>query len=293
MRRLLLLLLVLTGFLLFAFAESRRDPVVRRATLALADWPHGAPPIRVALVSDLHLGNASTNVARLTRIADQVSGERPDLILIAGDLVAGARQASLPELAGPLSHFHARLGIVAVPGNHDWGVGIDPTREALRRAGIPMLQNQAIARGPLALGGLDDEATGHARPRQVLAALAGLHGARVVIGHTPDDAPFFAHGLVLAGHTHCGQVVLPLIGAPIAMSRYGARYRCGVVREGERTVVIGAGTGTSDVPLRFNAPPDWWLLTLGPRALDQPRRLQPQHHARDAEHRRASPAYRR
>lgn len=265
MRRLLLLLLVVTGFLLFAFAESRRDPVVRRATLALADWPRGAPPLRVALVSDLHLGNASTNVARLTRIADQVSGERPDLILIAGDLVAGAREKSVPELAGPLSHLHAPLGIVAVPGNHDWRVGIDAIRQALRRAGIPMLQNQAITRGPLALGGLDDEGTGHSRSKQVLAALDQLPGARVVMGHTPDDAPQFARGLVLAGHTHCGQVVLPLIGAPVMMSRYGERYRCGLVREGARTVVIGAGTGTSDVPLRFNAPPDWWLLTLGPR----------------------------
>lgn len=264
MRRLLLPLLVVTGFLLFASAESRRDPVVRRASLALADWPPGAPPIRVALVSDLHLGNASTDVARLTRIADQVSAERPDLILLAGDLVAGAQQASVPELAGPLSHLHARLGVVAVPGNHDWGVGVDLLRPVLERAHVTLLQNQAIERGPLALGGLDDEATAHSRPKQVLAWLDRLRGARVVVGHTPDDAPVFARGLVLAGHTHCGQVVLPLFGAPISMSRYGGRYRCGVVREGARTVVIGAGTGTSDVPLRFGAPPDWWLLTLGP-----------------------------
>ena len=265
MRRfLLLLLLVLTGLLLFAWLESRRDPIIRRATLALADWPRGVRPVRVALVSDFHLGNASTDVSRLTRIADQISGTRPDLILIAGDLVAGARQASLPELVGPLSRLHAPLGVVAVPGNHDWRVGIASTREALRRVGIPMLQNQAIERGPLALGGLDDEATGHARPEQVLAALEHLHGARVVVGHTPDDALFFAHGLVLAGHTHCGQVMLPLLGQPISVSRYGERYRCGVVHEGARTVVIGAGTGTSDVPFRFGAPPDWWLLTLGP-----------------------------
>ena len=265
MRRvLLLLLLVPIGFLLFAWTESRRDPVVRRATLALADWPHGAASMRVTLISDLHLGNASTDVARLTRIADQVSAERPDLILIAGDLVAGERQASVPELAGPLLHLHARLGVVAVPGNHDWAVGIARLRPVLAAAHVTLLRNQAIARGPLALGGLDDEATGHSKPKQVLAALQHLRGARVVVGHTPDDAPVFAHGLVLAGHTHCGQVVLPLYGPPIAMSRYGERYRCGVVREGARTVVIGAGTGTSDVPLRFNAPPDWWLLTLGP-----------------------------
>ncbi len=266
MRRFLLLLAVsLGGLLLFAFVESRADPVVRRATIALPDWPKGAAPIRVALLSDLHLGNASTDVARLTRIADQVSATRPDLILIAGDLVAGAQVESVGELALPLAHLHARLGVVAVPGNHDWGVGIDLVRAAMRRAHVTLLQNAAVARGPLALGGLDDEATAHARPKRVLAALARVPGARVVVGHTPDDAPAFARGLVLAGHTHCGQVVLPLYGPPIAMSRYGERYRCGLVREGARTVVIGAGTGTSNLPLRLGAPPDWWLLTLGPR----------------------------
>ncbi len=265
MRRFLLLLAVaLTGLLLFAFAESRRDPVVRRATIALSDWPRGAAPIRVALVSDLHLGNASTDVARLTRIADQVSAERPDLILLAGDFVAGGRVRSVGELVVPLGRLHARLGVVAVPGNHDWRAGLPLLRAALGRAGVVLLQNRAIERGPLALGGLDDEATAHSRPGQVLAALDRLTGARVVVGHTPDDAPKFARGLVLAGHTHCGQVVLPLVGAPIQISRFGERYRCGLVREGARTVVIGAGTGTSNLPLRFGAPPDWWLLTLGP-----------------------------
>lgn len=267
MRRfLLLVLLAAAGALLHMLVMARSAPVERRATIGLADWPAGARPIRVALVSDLHLGNASTNEARLARIADRVSAARPDLILLAGDFIAGARLASVPELARPLSHFHAPLGVVAVLGNHDWFVRATPVRRELERIGITVVENGAIERGPLALGLLDDEATGHANPREVRNALAGLPGARVIVGHTPDNAPDFAFGLVLAGHTHCGQVVLPLIGAPILMSRWGERYRCGLVREGPRIVVITAGTGTSNLPFRLGAPPDWWLLTLGPKS---------------------------
>lgn len=69
---------------------------------------------------------------------------------------------------------------------------------------------------------------------------------------------------MLAGHTHCGQVALPLIGPLSTMSRYGRRYACGVVREGARTLVVTAGLGTSGIPLRLGAVPDMWLVEIGP-----------------------------
>jgi predicted MPP superfamily phosphohydrolase len=77
--------------------------------------------------------------------------------------------------------------------------------------------------------------------------------------------------LVLAGHTHCGQIVLPWYGpvttrAPLAGWKplYDARYRCGIVAREGRRVVITAGLGSGTTPIRLGAPPDWWLLTLGP-----------------------------
>jgi predicted MPP superfamily phosphohydrolase len=69
--------------------------------------------------------------------------------------------------------------------------------------------------------------------------------------------------IVLAGHTHCGQIVLPLYGAIETGSKYGNRYLCGVIREHGRAVVVTGGIGTSLLPFRFGAPPDWWLVTLG------------------------------
>jgi hypothetical protein len=70
---------------------------------------------------------------------------------------------------------------------------------------------------------------------------------------------------MVAGHTHCGQIALPLIGPISTMSRYGRRYACGVIREGGKTLVVGAGLGTSVLPIRIGVPPDLWVLELGPK----------------------------
>jgi uncharacterized protein len=93
-----------------------------------------------------------------------------------------------------------------------------------------------------------------------------LPGAPLVIAHSPDVAPALggATPVLLAGHTHCGQWVLPLVGALQVPSRYRQRYRCGVIREGVRTVVVTGGVGTSLLPMRYGAPPDVWLVRVGP-----------------------------
>ena len=71
---------------------------------------------------------------------------------------------------------------------------------------------------------------------------------------------------IFAGHTHCGQIGLPVVGALTYVSRYGDRFACGDIADGDQRVFVGAGLGTSVLPLRFNAPPDVWLVTLGPSA---------------------------
>ena len=118
-----LLAVALAGY---AFLEARRDPVVRRATIALPLWPAGSPPLRVVLLSDLHAGNLSTGVDRLTRIIAQVNSLRPDLVLIAGDFLPGHNPISGARARltlRPLAGLHARLGVVAAPGNHDHWTG--------------------------------------------------------------------------------------------------------------------------------------------------------------------------
>lgn len=257
-------------FALVCFIEATRDPVVRRATIALPGLPRTGAPIRVVLISDLHIGSAAMGSRRLARIVGQINAQRPDLVLIAGDFIYGHDPdgaAKLgPAMIGPLSQLRARLGTIAVPGNHDWWTGIGSVRDQLARAHIDMLSNRAIAVGPLVLGGIDDEYSGHAGVAATLDQVRALPGARILVSHSPDIAPDLPPDmpLLLAGHTHCGQVVLPFYGPISDVTRYGERYRCGVKHEGALTVIVTAGLGTSGAPFRFGAPPDLWLVTLVP-----------------------------
>jgi hypothetical protein len=274
-RRLILVALALAALaillLAFSYWSATREPVVRRASLALPNWPAGEPGLRAVLLSDIHVGGPDMPPERLARIVEQVNALSPDIVLIAGDLItdkrASTRWYSMAEAIAPTAGFRTRLGAFAVLGNHDHWRNADQARAALKRAGVRLLENEAVAVGPLALAGLDDDFTGRARVAQTVAALRALPGAKMVLSHSPDPFAELPRDvqLMVAGHTHCGQVALPLVGPLSTMSRYGRRYACGIVREEGRTLIVTAGLGTSGVPLRLIAVPDMWLIELGPR----------------------------
>lgn len=257
----------LAALILYAFLEARRDPVVREASLSLPGWPAGAAPMRVVLISDMHAGNLATSPARLTRVVAQVNALRPDLVLIAGDFLPGhdpIDSKTATAVLGPLKALKARLGVLAVPGNHDHWTGLGAVRSALEAAGVRLLANQAVVLGPLAIGAVDDDYSRHARTAQVVEAVRRLPGARLILTHSPDIAPQLPpdFALLLAGHTHCGQAAIPFYGSLDPVSRYADRYRCGIIREGGLTVIVTGGIGGT-VPFRLGAPPDLWLLTFG------------------------------
>lgn len=269
----------------YGVAETTRTPEVRTAALALPDWPRGAPPVRVALLSDIHAGNRAMTPARLGQIVAQVNAAHPDLVLIAGDFLIGAAEADPARYAAallvPLRGLTPPLGTIAVLGNHDHWAGRAAVTAALERVGVTVLVNAAARRGPLNLIGVGDAFSGHDDFAATLRAAYGLGGAQVVVTHAPDLVPKLPPGfaLVLAGHTHCGQIVLPGMGSLFRKSPkrgwhriYDPHYRCEIVRDrgfgdGGRTTVITGGLGSGSVPLRIGAPPDWWLLTLGPNGV--------------------------
>jgi predicted MPP superfamily phosphohydrolase len=259
----------IAGLLLaaFMFAEARRIPVMRTAMVALPGYPADARPLRVALLTDTHMAGPDQSPERLRRIVAAIDAAHPDLILLGGDYMSErkfvGRDYSPEEAVAPFADLRAPLGVVAVLGNHDIWDAPDAVSEALDRLGIPVLRNQAIRRGPLAIGGIDDAHTHHGDIAATLAALRDLGGAPLLLSHGPDVFPELPAGAVLlVGHTHCGQVALPLFGAITVPSRYGTRYACGRYEEGGKTMIVSGGVGTSVIPLRFAAPPDWWLVTL-------------------------------
>lgn len=270
---------VLVGLLILAllmawhgYSTARGDPVVRETRIAIRDWPAGERPVRILLMSDIHVAGPDMPPERLERIVAHANGLRPDAILIAGDFISektlSTRTYSFDEIAGPLAGLRARLGVFAVLGNHDHWVDADAARAALARADLRVLNNDAARAGPLAIGGLDDDHTGHADLGRTLAAMQAAGGIPILLSHSPDPFPEVPGGvpLMVAGHTHCGQISLPLIGPLATASRHGSRYACGRMVEDGKTLIVSAGLGTSILPIRIGAVPDMWLIELGPEA---------------------------
>ncbi len=250
--------------------NATRDPIVRTAYVKVADWPTGAPPVRMLLLSDIHVSGPEMPPARMAEIARKLNALKPDLILIAGDLVSTKRLAThiytTAEVVAPLRALHAPLGVVVTLGNHDHWYDEAGFRRALPEAGLTLLANQAVKRGPLVIGGVDDDFTGHADIQATIAAMDAFDGPRILLTHSPDIVPALPIRVaaVLAGHTHCSQIQWPW-GKPLVYStRYGDRFNCGFKRDRGQTVIVSAGLGTSVIWLRYGAPPDVWLVTLGP-----------------------------
>lgn len=266
-RGLLAALLVACAISATAWRYTMRDPVVRSFTIDLQGMPD-KQPLSLVLMSDIHVSGPDMPPERVARIVQQVNVLHPDVVVIVGDIVSDKRTAtrhySTAESVAPLAGLRARLGKVAVPGNHDHWRGIEQVRSELQKVGFTVLQNGATEVGPLAIGGLDDDYTHHADLPATLAAMKSLPGAKVLLSHSPDpfaDVPP-GHLLMLAGHTHCGQIRYPWGGYPATMSRYGTRYACGVIHENGNTLVVTGGLGTSVLPFRFLVPPDIWRIAL-------------------------------
>lgn len=250
--------------------NATRPPVVRTARIAVSDWPAGVTPLRILHVSDIHVAGPDMPPERLDAIVSQLNALDADLVLIAGDLISEKRVAtriySPSEIVAPLGRLRAKYGVVAVLGNHDHWAEPEALRRSLENQGVAVLQNAALRRGPLIIGGVDDDFSGHDDVTATFVAMAALGpGPQVVLTHSPDIMPTLPLPVaaVFAGHTHCGQISLPIVGALAYMSRYGARFACGIIDHQGSKVVVGAGLGTSLLPLRYGAAPDVWLVTLG------------------------------
>ena len=272
-RWLLLLALIGAALLGKGYWNATRDPVIRTATVEAGDWPAGQPPLKILLLSDTHVAGPDMPPVRLARIVRELNRLKPDLVLIAGDLVSEKRSATHiytpAEVVAPLGGLRAPLGVVVAPGNHDHWFKLDALRGELEKRGVRVLQNEAVRLGPLVVGGVGVEYSGHDEVPASFAAMDRLGpGVPLLLPHSPDIVPDLPRHVaaVFAGHTHCGQIRLPYIGALTYVSRYGDRFACGDIDDEGQRVFVGAGLGTSLLPLRFNTPPDAWLVTLGPSA---------------------------
>jgi uncharacterized protein len=218
----------------------------------------------IGLVSDTHLG-PFVGRSRIRSAVDALNDASPDAVVLAGDYVLHS-----PEFIRPCMEELSRIRgrIFAVLGNHDHWEDADLTSRLLEEiVGAELLRNRGawLERGDSTLriwgvGDLweDDQVIEGVRPE-------GYEGPLILISHNPDYAEVLPRGtadLILSGHTHGGQVVLPFIGAPMLPSYYGQKYRSGLVWNSGTAVYVSRGIGVGSPPMRLNCRPELPLIEL-------------------------------
>ena len=249
---------------------------VRRVEVASRAWR--GPTLRIGVISDTHTDGPHVGIARVESIIARMNAERPDVVVLLGDFIGGHGASSersegeRREIGAGLTAFSrlkAPLGVWAVLGNHDWWYDGAAVESGLVGAGIQVLENSRarIPRegGAFWIGGLADYESRRAQPSYG-ATLVGVPADEpvIVMSHWPD--PFAVAparvALTLAGHSHCGQVNLPILGRVVHVSPGAERWPCGLYEDRGGWLYVSGGIGTSILPVRFGQPPEIAVVTL-------------------------------
>jgi predicted MPP superfamily phosphohydrolase len=220
--------------------------------------------LRVAHLSDFHLGVRSRGARAVERAVAWVEERRPDLVCLTGDLLSRpSGEASLHSLLDRLGHPYVVLG------NHDIAVSRDPFSEAVElkalESGVLLFDESVTVelRGrQVEVAGVDPRSWVARRPSGFPDSSAQL---RLLLCHFPDVLELVPPGrwdLILAGHLHAGQIVLPFGFGRLMLAHPRERYVAGIYRRGETAMHLSPGLGTTFVPFRFFARPEATELVL-------------------------------
>jgi uncharacterized protein len=229
---------------------------------------------RIVQIGDIHLDDW-TKPERLRGIVEKVNAQRPDLVAIMGDFASrSAKQLDTRRLTGALRELRARDGVLTILGNHDYLTGVELIQRCIREASVTELVNDVhtLRRGgaTLHVAGIDDIMEGGSRLDLVLRDLPDS-GAAILLAHEPDFADVSAatgrFDLQLSGHSHGGQVRVPLL-MRLALPPFSQRYTSGLYRVDGMLQYTNRGLGFVDMRLRFLCRPEITVLTLrSPNAL--------------------------
>jgi predicted MPP superfamily phosphohydrolase len=251
------------------------EVVVSQVGVKLKRLPAEFDGLRIAQLSDIHF-NSFLTASHLDRVIELTNAQKPDLVIITGDLVTAAvhrrqRKAKAAQAwpcANMLRRIESPLGCFAVLGNNDYGADADVVAEALSTGSqIQVLRNRAIALeragSRLWLAGIDNVTAARAKPE---AALRGVpkQECTVVAVHEPDYADVmrkFPVDFQVSGHSHGGQIRFPGVGA-LYLPPWGRKYPMGHYQLGELQLYTNRGIGVIGLPVRFLCPPEISVFTL-------------------------------
>jgi len=234
---------------------------VTERDIALVNWPEEFDGLRVAHLSDIHRGPYMPQYV-VDQLVELCNALEPDLVALTGDYVYGPNWLGHRQALRSLGRLRARLGVTACLGNHDWRYRANGriARE-LEDSGIVVLENKHLILEEngrrLAIAGVED--LWAANPRLGKATEGVVADAMLMLTHNPDvtarvecmEGAAIRPSFAMAGHTHGGQVVLPVIGSPHVPCA-DARFLSGLVQLDDFPIYISRGLGMVGVPLRWN-----------------------------------------
>ncbi len=248
------------------------DIDVSRVTLGSRNLPASFHGLKIVFLSDLHHGSAGVHTDLLERALEMAAAAQPDIICFGGDLITGWSGAdSLKEFLAMARGIQAPLGVYACMGNHEFLWGETNVMREFERSSIRLLRNETVTlkrgEGLLPLIGIDNLYNQKFKSVQDRIRQIESQPASLVLEHTPDIAPLFGpdfSGVLLCGHTHGGQIRLPLIGQAMSSSRYGLRYVAGLYPVAAGSMYVTRGVGAVLFPARIMCPPEVAVIELSP-----------------------------
>lgn len=261
------------GPLLYASTIEPYTVDVVEQKIGITGLGPGLNGLRIVQLSDLHMG-AFVSRAQLTHVFELALEQRPDIVLFTGDYLTsdydGSVTNGLEDIAAALAVLKERVPMFTVLGNHDHHGRETLLREVLQNAGVQELSNaiERFRRGGdlLYIAGVDSIGTGHQKLGQVVRQ-APDDAPVILMTHEPDMAEFSApsgkFALQVSGHSHGGQINLPLVGR-LALPWMGVKYPAGLYRVQNMWQYTNRGIGMIYYPIRFNCPPEITVFTLAP-----------------------------